>query len=200
MDRCSRRKVARDDTVQFGRHTKVNVLPWSKRHGKPEEPRYNEGIRRDVPGQALLRLSEDDLLAKRKRLRGKPQASGEAHASDGYKGNCAGSSHEQTSSGKQGISVSSERDEDPDTQSSLVCGHNVCVDAARLHVPCGDYGLVQPVCARMGHIKLSGYAVLHGGIGKGFGARHLRGYSTPIRALNSPRSSSQNVCRERKCG
>ena len=172
MDRCSRRKVAGGEAVHFCTGSKVNILPWTKRHGKPGEHRDNEGIRRDVLGQAFLRFTKDDILVERKRLRGEPQTCREAHEDYGHKSNCAGSSHEQTSSGKQGISVPSERNEDTDARQSLVCGHNVCSDAARLHVPCCDHGLVQPVCYRMGHIKLSGCAVLHGGVGEGIGAWH----------------------------
>ena len=150
--------------------------------------------RRAIHTDAVLRNSEDGLVARRARIRSQREAGTPADAADG----AGGALSEATAVGSrvrtQDLSVSAAQPEDRSARPRLGQRYHLHSPAAGLCLSGGDHGLVQSLCAGVGSIDFVGERLLCGGTGLGIdddaagdlqyrprGAIHQRGIYEPSR-------------------
>ena len=127
--------------------------------------------RRAVHADAILRGSQDGLVAGRARLCGQSEARAALDAVDGIGSHLPETAAVDSSAGAQDLSVSIAGAEDRPAQSGVVQRHHLHSAAAGVHIPGCGHGLVQPVCVGVGNIDIAGDVVLSRSAGLGSGAR-----------------------------
>ena len=123
--------------------------------------------RRAIHTDAVLWDPEDEVVARRARVRGQSQTGASADAADGTRGDLP----EATTVGPRfrapHLSVSATGAENRSSEPSLVQRHNLHTAAARVHLSGGGDGLVQPVCTGLGGVGVLGHVLLPSGSGLG---------------------------------
>ena len=125
--------------------------------------------RRAIHKAAVLRSAENDLVAARSRTRGQSQASRAIDARDGTECDLSQAATFSTSSGAPNLPLPVARSESHASQPGVEHRHHLHPDGARIRVFDGDYGLVQPLRARVENLDDDGHRLLRCGIGVGSG-------------------------------
>src|SRR5918995_5451935 len=116
-----------------------------------------------VPGDAVLRLAQDDGLAAPRGSCRQSQAGPPADASDGVTGDLAETQHQQAEPRAQGLSVLAARPHHRAAQPSLGDRYYVHPDAQGVLLPGGDHGLGEPARAVMALVQYHGRDLLRRG-------------------------------------
>ena len=142
-------------------------------------------------GSRMLR----DLLHPRG-LRRRPAARRHADAAHGHRGAVPQAQHQQEAPGAPGVPVPAARHGDRAGQPGLGPGHHLHPDGARLGVPDGGAGLVQPPGAGAPGVDHDGGGLLRrGDRRRPSPATARRRSSTPTRAASSAAASSSRPWR-----
>ena len=127
--------------------------------------------RRAVHKDAVLWSPEDELVARRARIRSQSETSAPTDAADGAGGDLPEASAVEAGPRASNLPVPAARNEDRSAQSGVDQRHHVHSTAARLHLSGRGHGLVQPLRSGLANIGFLGDIVLRGGAGLGATAR-----------------------------
>src|SRR3954453_21354321 len=116
-----------------------------------------------VPGDAVLRLAQDDGLAASRGPCRQSQAGPPADASDGVAGDLAEAQHQPAEPRAQGLSVLAARPHHRAAQPSLGDRYYVHPDAQGVLLPGGDHGLAQQEGAGLAAVQYHGRDLLRRG-------------------------------------
>src|SRR4029453_9927370 len=125
----------------------------TRQHG---EPVADGADRPTVPGDAVLRLAQDDGLAAPRGPYRQSQAGPPADASDGVTSDLAEAQHQQAEPRAQGLSVLAARPHHRSAQPSLGDRYYVHPDAQGVLLPGGDHGLAQQESAELAAVQYDG--------------------------------------------
>lgn len=127
------------------------ILPTGA--GTRRESAVDATHRRAIHTDAVLRDSEDDLVAERAGIHGELEAGPPADATDGSGGDLPKTAAIGSGTGLSHLSVPFARAEDRSTEPGLVERHNLYPPAARVYLSGGGAGLVQPLCPGLGSLS-----------------------------------------------
>src|SRR4051794_18929006 len=116
-----------------------------------------------VPGDAVLRLAQDDGLAAPRGPCHQSQAGPPADASDGVTSDLAEAQHQQAEPRAQGLSVLAARPHHRSAQPSVGDRYYVHPDVQGVLLPGGDHGLGEPARAVMALVQYHGRDLLRRG-------------------------------------
>jgi hypothetical protein len=85
----------------------VEPLLRTSRDGEFGEPEFHEAPGSDVYGEAIFRISQDDLVALGTRAPGESEAGGKTHEKNGTPGNGSWATHEPSEPEASGVSICS---------------------------------------------------------------------------------------------
>ena len=154
------------------------VLSTDRRVGG--ESAMDAADRRAIPEDAVLRQPEDG-----RGVRHQPLAGAAFDAVDGIGSDLSEAAPLAERRRASNLPVLAAEFGDCAARPGVVERHHLRSHAARLDVPDGGHGLVQPLCAVVAIVEHARRPVLPGGVGGGIGAARRR-YSTPTRACSTP--------------
>src|SRR3954452_16980374 len=114
-----------------------------------------------VPGDAVLRLAQDDGLAAPRGPCRQSQAA--ADASDGLAGDLAEAQHQQAEPRAQGLSILAARSPHRSAQPGVGDRYHVHPNAKGIFLPGGDHGLAQQESAELAAVQYDGRDLLRRG-------------------------------------
>src|SRR3954452_13250235 len=125
------------------------------------EPGADGADRPPVPGDAVLRLAQDDGVAAPRGPCRQSQAA--ADASDGVTSDLAEGQHEQAEPRAQGLSILAARPHHRSAQPGVGDRYHVHPDAKGIFLPGGDHGLAQQESAELAAVQYHGRDLLRRG-------------------------------------
>ena len=131
IERCSAVRAPRIAAVDVVLHA-----DW----GDAQKPGTDAADRRAVLAHAVLRQPQDSLSPWRE-----SQTNSTIDATDGDRSHLSAAVHHAASRGSQDLSILAAWTQDRPAQPGVVQRYHVCAAAARIPVPGGNYGLVQPL-------------------------------------------------------
>ena len=149
---------------QRAKHSPAVRIVWSLAVGPVLRSRTGDGREfaldatagRAVHADAILRGPEDGLVAGRARIPGQSEAGAAVDASDGIGGDLSQTAAVASGPGAQDLSVSLAGSDNQPAGPGVVQRHHLHSIARRIYLSGGSDGLVQPLCAGLGSISLTG--------------------------------------------
>ena len=177
--------------LSIARQCQLLGLPRSTRYYAPAgETAENLALMRRIDEQylrdALLRQPQDGVRAGRQ-----SQTRAAADAGDGLGGDLSEAADDAAGRRTQDLPVFTAECGDHAARPGVVQRHHVRAAAARLFVPGGGDGLVQPLRAGVAVVEHAGRKFLRGGSRRGADHEAARRFSTAIKDRNSRRRPSR---------
>ncbi len=163
-----RQRAEHSAAMRIGWRVAVGTVLRSRaRNGRKSA--FDATAGRTIHADAILRGPKDGLVAGRARIPSQSEAGTAVDASDGIGGDLCQAAAVASGAGAQDLPVSVAGFDHQPAGPGVVQRHHLHSIARGIHLPGGSDGLVQPLCAGLGSIGLSGNVILRFSAELGFG-------------------------------